>query len=55
MSIGAKVSWLLSRLRIARYKERRAAEAQQDRRSREHVERLEAGIKDSPRGPGAMM
>ena len=42
MSIGAKVSWLVSRLRIAHYKERRASEEQQDRRSREHIDRLEA-------------
>jgi hypothetical protein len=38
-----------------RYDDRQSADARIDRRAGEHIERLEQGIKDSPRGPGQMM
>jgi hypothetical protein len=40
---------------IWRYRDRQATDVQADRVAAEHIERLEHGIKDSPRGPGQMM
>lgn len=51
----AAVSALLTRWRVSRYLDRADSERRTDRRMKEHIERLEAGIKDSPRGPGQMM
>jgi hypothetical protein len=49
------MSALLTGWRVSRYERRRDSERRTDRRMQEHIERLEKGIKDSPRGPGAMM
>jgi hypothetical protein len=53
MTNWAAAMW--RRWSIWRYRDRQAAEERVDRRSAEHIERLENGIKDSPRGPGAAM
>ena len=50
-----RVSAAWRRFLIWRYRDRQQADQRVDRRSAEHIERLENGIKDSPRGPGAAM
>jgi len=51
----AALSALLTRWRIIHHHRQQVADARSTRDAQEHTERLEAGIKDSPRGPGAML
>jgi len=53
MTNWATAMW--RRWAIWRYRDRQAADERVDRTSAEHIERLENGIKDAPRGPGAAM